>query len=257
MEEKIFFNNARGERLCGLLSLVGEDKVTILCHGHSSSKNNKTYDAMVPILNDARVSTFRFDFYGNGESECKFEESNLSDSIDATTGAIKLVKEKGFKKIILVGSSFGGLSSTMTASQSKDLYALVLKSPVSDYGEVHFERYGKEGMEEWKQKGQALYDPKQHKRGLVLNYSFVEDYQGYDAYAAAQTILIPTLILHGTQDQIVPFSQSQKLSTLIPNVTFRAVEGADHSYTQEDKFQQMVQLIADFIIKEISSYLSP
>src|SRR3989338_5645587 len=217
MEEKIFFNNARGERLCGLLSLVGEDKITILCHGHSSSKNNKTYDAMVPILNDARVSTFRFDFYGNGESEGKFEESNLSDSIDATLQAIKLVKDKGFKKIILVGSSFGGLSSTISASKSHDLYALVLKSPVSDYGEVHLNRYGPNGMDEWIKKGQAKYNPADPNNKLVLNYSFVEDYKKYDAYEAAKSIKVPTLIVHGSADEIVPVTQSERLVDTIPN----------------------------------------
>ncbi len=215
MEEKIFFKNSRDENICGLLSDVGKDKLAILCHGHSTSKNNKSWETLTPILNSKGISVFRFDFYGNGESDGKFEESNLSDSIDATTQAIKLVKDRGFKRIILVGSSFGGLSSIITASKSKDLYALVLKSPVSDYGEVHLKRYGEIGMEEWKQKGQAPYNPENDSRGLKLDYSFVEDYKKYNVYELAKQIKVPTLIIHGSADEIVPVSQSEKLVKII------------------------------------------
>lgn len=248
MEEKIFFKNSKGENICGLLSIVGKDKIAVLCHGHSSGKNNKTYRTITPILNNQGISTFRFDFYGNGESDGKFEESDLSESIDDTLQAIKLVKEKGFKKIILVGSSFGGLSSTITASKSKDLYALVLKSPVSNYKEVHLNRYGKTGIIKWKQKGQVLFG-KKDERELKLNYSFVEDYKKYNTYELAKQIKIPTLIIHGDADEIVPVSQSKKLVKIIPNAKLVLVKGSNHKYTNDNEFKQMIKLISDYIIQ--------
>lgn len=247
MEDKIFFTDSKGTELCALLADVGKDKIAILCHGHGTSKESKSWSAIVPILNAAGVSTFRFDFLGNGESEGDFAESKLSDSIDATLKAIALVKSKDFKKIILVGSSFGGLSSTITAAKSKDLYALALRFPVSDCGEVHLNRYGNNGMAEWKQKGWVPYKPNDGK-GRVLNYSFVEDYEKYDTYSLAAKIAIPTLIVHGTSDEVVPFSQSEKLAAIISSATLIPIKGADHRCTQEDKFQQMVQHIADFVI---------
>jgi len=248
MEEKIFFKNSRNEKLVGLLSIVGKDKVAVLCHGHSSGKNNKTFQAVVPVLNSQGISTFRFDFYGNGESDGKFEESDLSESIDDTLQAIKLVKEGSFKKIILVGSSFGGLNSNITASMSRDLHALILKSPVSDYSEVFLNRYGESGMKKWKQRGQILYNP-EDSRGLKLNYSFVQDYRKYDAYKTAGQIKIPVLIIHGSADEIVPMSQSQKLVKLIPNAKLVLVKNSDHRYTEDKKFKQMIKLISDFIMQ--------
>lgn len=248
MEEKITFKNSKGENLCGLLSITGKDKVAVLCHGHSTGKNNKTNQTIFSILNAQDISTFRFDFYGNGESDGKFEESNLSESIDNTLQAIKLVKNKGFKKIILVGSSFGGLSSIITASKSQDLYALVLKSPVSDYGEVYLNRYGETGMAEWKEKGQIFRDPKDN-RGLKLNYSFVENYKKYNTYELAKQIKIPTLIIHGSADEMVPVSQSQKLVKILPNAKLVLIEGSDHRYKKDADFKQMIKLISDYIIQ--------
>lgn len=246
MEEKIFFKNSRGENLCGLLSAVSKDKMVILCHGHSSGKRNTSFEALVPILNNRNISTFRFDFYGNKESDGKFEESNLSESIDDTLQAIKLVKNKGFKKIILLGSSFGGLSSIITASRSKDLYALVLKSPVSDYDEVHVYIHGEKWMTEWKQKGQTMYS---EEKGLKLNYSFVEDYRKYDAYTSAKEIKIPTLIVHGDTDESVPLSQSEKLVKIIPNAKLIVIKGANHRYEQENHFSEMIRTISEYIIQ--------
>ena len=246
METKINFKNSKGEKLVGLLADLSKEKVVILCHGHSSGKNNKTFETIVPILNKAGVSTFRFDFYGNGESEGKFEESDLSESIDDTLQAIKLIKDKNFKKIILLGSSFGGLSSTITASQTGDLYALILKSPVSDYDEAFLYMHGKQWMDEWEKKGQTYKDK---EKGLKLNFSFVESYRKYDAYKSAETIKIPTIIIHGNADEIVPFSQSEKLVKIIPNAKLITVEGASHRYEGSEKFNQMTKLITDSIIK--------
>ena len=248
MEEKIIFKNSKGENLVGLFSIINKDKIAILCHGHSSGKSNKSFQTIVPILNSNNVSTFRFDFYGNGESDGKFEESDLSESIDDTLQAIKLVKDKGFNKIILLGSSFGGLSSIITATKSKNLYALILKSPVSDYGEVHLIRYGEGGIKEWKKTGQTLRDPLDHKRKLKLNYSFAEDYEKYDTYDLAKQIKIPTLIVHGDADEIVPIDQSKKLVKIIPNARLVLVEGARHRYEEETNFKQMVKLITDYIV---------
>jgi pimeloyl-ACP methyl ester carboxylesterase len=41
-------------------------------------------------------------------------------------------------------------------------------------------------------------------------------------------VVSPTLIVHGTEDINVPFSQSEALAQQIPSATFTVVEGADH-----------------------------
>ncbi|MEK7652311.1 MAG: alpha/beta fold hydrolase [Patescibacteria group bacterium] len=249
--EKLFFKNSKGDKLCGLLSVVGDDRdmIAILCHGHSSGKNNKTWQTLEPILLENNISVFRFDFYGNGESDGKFEESNLTETTDDILCAIDYVKRLNFKRIVLAGSSFGGLSSIMAASKSKDLYALVLKSPVSDYFEVDLKILGETGIKEWKEKGVRAYTFGDLNRGLILNYSFMEDYLKYDAYDAAEKIQVPTLIVHGNEDQIVPFSQSQKLLRHLKDGELIAVSGADHSYTDQKKFDEMIKYIADYIVK--------
>ena len=248
--QKIFFNNSKGDKLCGLLSIPdsAKDMIAILCHGHSSSKNSKSWTALEPILLANNISVFRFDFYGNGESEGKFEDSDVTETTDDILRAIDYVKALDFKRIVLVGSSFGGLSSIIAASKSKDLYALVLKSPVSDYHEVDFQRLGQQGLQDWKEKGVIGYAYAEPSSGLLLNYSFVEDYLKYDAYTAAEKIEIPTLIVHGAMDSEVPFSQSEKLVKRLKQGELITVSGANHWYAEEGKFDEMIKLIADYIV---------
>jgi dipeptidyl aminopeptidase/acylaminoacyl peptidase len=247
MENKIVFENTKGFKLVGLLSNpTGElsKPIILLVHGHSSNKNTKSLTAISVKLNKKMISSFRIDLYGHGESEGKFEEATVSEAVDSILSAIRYLKEKGYTKIALVGSSYGGIASTLAASKTHDLFALVLKSPVSDYEDLYLWRG--ESIETWKEKGYRDYPS---RNGILkLNYSFYEDAIKNDAYAIAPSITIPTLIVHGNADIEVPFEQSITISKLIPHCNLHIVQGADHTYTNPHHSEEMVNTIVDFLI---------
>ena len=102
MKKKIFFKNSKGSKLCGILSNPTSQKeksIIILCHGFSTSKEGRTYVRLEQILNGSGISTFRFDFFGHGESEGKFEEITTSEAVDDIQNAIRFLKESDYKKI--------------------------------------------------------------------------------------------------------------------------------------------------------------
>lgn len=101
MEEKTFFKNSKGENLCGLLSVIGKDKIAILCHGHSSGKNSPSFKTLVPILNAKGVSTFRFDFYGNtvmGKAMVSLKNRIFPKVLTIHCRRLNLLKTKVLKK---------------------------------------------------------------------------------------------------------------------------------------------------------------
>ena len=230
MESKITFKNSRGLILYGILSNptgIKEKPVIILAHGHSSNKKTKSFTLLNQLLQEKGFSTFRFDFSGHGESEGKFEDTTVSVAANDIISAIQYLKSQGYTKIGLVGSSFGGIASIIAASKSKDLFVLVLKSPVSNYADLIFWR----GIstEDWKRKGYRDYSTK--KGMLKLNYSFYEDAQILNGYVAGKKITVPTLIVHGNSDQDVPVEQSIALAKVIYESKLHIIEGADHTYT--------------------------
>ncbi|NQT79941.1 MAG: alpha/beta fold hydrolase [Candidatus Aminicenantes bacterium] len=252
MKEKIFFTTKKGNRICGILSnptSLKEKPIIILCHGFSTGKDGRTYVRLEEILNAEEISTFRFDFFGHGESEGKFEEITTSEAVDDVLNAIQFLKESGYIKIGLVGSSFGGLASIITASKIKSLYVLALKSPVSDYESMAVEWNNKYEIKIWEEKGFIDVNGVDGERRR-LNYSFYEDAKRIYGYGAAKKIKIPTLIVHGDKDETVPIEQSQRTAGLIKNCRLETIKGGDHTYTKAEHFEKMLDLISRFIFEK-------
>jgi len=248
MQEKLSFQNSKGDNLVGVLSNPSEGKeklIVVLCHGFDASKESQTYLRLEKTLNEKGISTFRFDFFGHGESDGKFEDITISEAVDDALQAINFLKEKGFSKIALFGSSFGGMAALLAASKEKGLFALILKSPVSDYlGKIAAEE-DKVSVEQWKKDGFIWHETKKGK--LRLNYSFFEDAQEVSGFEAANQINVPTLIVHGNQDKVVPVEQSRKTASLIPNCKLEIIEGADHKYSKPVDFERMLELVSEFV----------
>ncbi len=249
-KRKIFFPNSEGHKLCGILSDPSGDKrrpLIVLCHGFTTSKDGRTYVRLEEILNQKIFSTFRFDFFGHGESGGKFADITISEAVDDVQNAIRFVKDSGYERIGLVGSSFGGFASILTAGKSDDLFVLALKSPVSDYLGLLIARDHDIDVEAWRQEGYITVEGADGKN-LRLNYSFFVDAERIQGYALAENIKVPTLIVHGDQDETVSLAQSQKAADLIPNCRLEVIKGADHTYSNPQHFECMLDLISDFVV---------
>lgn len=53
---------------------------------------------------------------------------------------------------------------------------------------------------------------------------------GYDGGNGLNEIAVPTLVLHGTEDRIVPFANGELLADAIPGAQLEVLEGAGHLY---------------------------
>jgi dipeptidyl aminopeptidase/acylaminoacyl peptidase len=249
-KRKIFFPNGKGHQLCGILSDPSGDKsrpLAVLCHGFTTSKDGRTYVRLEEILNQKTFSTFRFDFFGHGESEGEFADITVSEAVHDVQNAIRFVKDSGYERIGLVGSSFGGFASILTAGQSDDLFVLALKSPVSDYLGLLIARDHDIDVETWRQEGYITVEGT-YGKNLRLNYSFFADAERMQSYAFAEKIAAPTLIVHGDKDETVPLAQSQKAADLIPNCRLEVIKGADHVYSDPEHFERMLDLISNFVV---------
>ena len=245
MEEKVYFQNSKGNKLCGILSNSTGDLsklIMIIVPGFGSNKNKPNYLVMVDELNKLLVSSFRFDVYGHGESEGNFEDITISEVVDDILQAIAFLKKKGHSRIGLIGSSFGGISSIMAASKIKDLVCLALKSPVSNYIDRTKYILTEEKILDWKTKGYRIDED-----GNSVNYTFFEDFDKNNGYKAAKFINIPTVIVHGDADESVPYAQSVKLVSLLQNGVLITVHGANHRYTNPEHAKQMIQAISNFV----------
>ncbi len=85
-----------------------------------------------------------------------------------------------------------------------------------------------------------------------LNYPFFEDGKKNNGYKTAKKIQIPTLVVHGDKDKIVPIKQSKKTSKIIKNCKLEIIKECDHRYTKPEHLQKAVELITEFITQKCS-----
>lgn len=220
--------------------------MAVLCHGFTTSKDGRTYISLEEKLNAEGLATFRFDLFGHGESQGRFEDITVSEAVDDVESAILFIKSRGFERLGLMGSSFGGLASLLAASSTNNLLVLALKSPVSDYAELFRVPDYERRLKDWRERGSVeITGVDGQKRRL--NFSFYDDAIKADGYEAAQKIAIPTLIVHGDRDETVPVAQSLKTAALIPDCRLDIIPGADHVYSDPDHFETMLRLIHGYV----------
>jgi len=248
MEQDLSFSDSLGHRVAAVLATpAGEtDRIAILCHGFLSGKRSTTNKTLTRLLNAQGIATFAFDFFGQGDSEGPFEALTTTTAVAQAHSALDLVRQKGFRKLGLMGSSFGGLVATLTAAQRHDLACLALKCPVVDFAEELRLTLGEAEMAAW-QATDTIPNIMGGAERIRLRYAFYEDCLRRIAYEPSKTITAPTLIVQGDQDECVPLHQSQQLAAALscPN-RMEILPGADHQFTKSADFNRMTTLIGEW-----------
>jgi pimeloyl-ACP methyl ester carboxylesterase len=170
-----------------------------------------------------------------------------------TETALDLVSARGYDRIGLVGSSFGGFVAILTAAQRRDIGCLALKCPVVDFAEELRLKFGSEELERW-QVTDTISNIMGGPDRVRLRYGFYEDCLRQIAYGPAERITVPTLIVQGEQDECVPLHQSRRLHDALGGPKrLELLPGADHQFTRGEDFRQMTTVISDWLSTHLTA----
>lgn len=253
MEQALTFRDSQGYRVSAILTTPAEptSRVAVLCHGFFSHKNSRTNRSLTTQLVPKGIATFRFDSFGHGESEGPFEQITVTLALQQVLAALAIVESRGYRRIALEGSSFGGFVAMLAAAEHPSLACLALKCPVADFPETLQMEFGPDGMAEWKATN-TIPDVTGGASRVSLLYTFYEDCTKYSGYAAVKAITVPTLIVQGDQDSIVPVDQSRRLlESLKTEKRLELFPGADHEFSKPDDFTAMIRLVANWIVEHL------
>ena len=128
--------------------------------------------------------------------------------------------------VVLIGSSFGGLASTWLAQRNRAVQQLVVLAPAFQFLSHWLPRVEESQMRQWLTEG---YMPVYHygeKRQIPLHYQFLLDMQQYRDEELQRNI--PTLILHGRGDDVIPIQASRDFAATRTWVKLIELDG-DHS----------------------------
>lgn len=135
-------------------------------------------------------------------------------------------KQKSPTKRILIGSSFGGLTAAWLAQRQFKVDQLILLAPAFGFLSHWLPKLGEEQLNLWKSQGYLSVYHYSEKRYLPLSYQFLTDLSAYDDEQLQQAV--PTLILQGKQDEVIPIEASRNYAAKRPWVQLIELE-SDHS----------------------------
>ena len=136
----------------------------------------------------------------------------------------KNVKNPG--EVTIIGSSFGGLTAAWLAQRQISVKKIVLLAPAFDFLSHWLPMLGQQQLQKWQSE---KYLPVYHygeERYLPLNYQFVADMTEYPEQKLMRSV--PTLIMHGKHDKIIPVQASRSFAATRPWVELIELED-DHS----------------------------
>ena len=191
-------------------------------HGFASSPQSAKAQAMKTRLAALGIPLLIPDL-----NQGEFTQLTLSRQIQQVSALILSQSEP----TVLIGSSLGGLTAAWVAQQvsiTERIEKLVLLAPAFHFLKQWLPRLGPEALEAWRTEGTLSVYHYTEQRQLPLDYRFITDAQGYrDEDLRAN---IPTLILHGTDDETISIEASRAYAA--PRPWVRLVElPSDHALT--------------------------
>lgn len=183
-------------------------------------------------------SNVRFDFGGHGSRAKQWSALTLNRMVSETATAVRYLASESTSQrpeSAIFGTSFGGPPAIITAALLPDLVSrLVLLAPVSDYRALYLDP----SSDARKQNYRGMLDQALKKRtpfalgdGLFLSADLVFELATIDVVSLMRRVRCPVTILHGTEDEVVPFQLSEILASANAHAELIALANTDHGFT--------------------------
>ncbi|NJM69329.1 MAG: alpha/beta fold hydrolase [Scytonema sp. RU_4_4] len=129
--------------------------------------------------------------------------------------------------VTLIGSSLGGLSAAHLGQQyPQEVQRLVLLAPAFGFLSHWLPKLGDEAIQRWQKEKYLMVYHYGKEETLPLSYDFVTDAHQYKEEALQRSI--PTLILHGRDDEVIPIQEARNFAQRRPWVKLIELD-SDHA----------------------------
>ncbi len=258
------FKNGKGRTVQGTLTLPanyqpGKRYPTIIYFYEKMSDRHHQYS--MPTYDDRpHMSTYASNGYMVFMPDVYFEEGRAgTSSLDGITSAAKALIDQGYsdpENIGLQGHSWGGYQTSFILTQTNMFKTIVIGAPPTNLESFYNNIYGSSGTNH-----HGIMELGQVRMGRgVTPWSNPEDYRRESPMVHVPNIETPFLILHGTDDGAVDWSQGLELYNaarrLGKEVIFLSYPGEGHHLANEANqidFQIRMKQYFDFHLKGVEA----
>lgn len=217
-----------GAVVCGYLH---ENRTTdcLLVLFHGNGEVAADYESLAAIFTGTGASFWVVDYRGYGRSTGAPSFSHMlrdAETILDDLPRIAQARGRPFRHVLLMGRSLGSASAIHGVCERGDcVNGLILDSPFAD-GLALIQRLGGPSLERAEMPGLE------------------------DNVVKISKCALPTLIIHGTNDRIIPISDAEALHAACPSVHKRLlrVQGAGHNDLLAVGFQEYCHALEEFVM---------
>ena len=258
MEQKFFIDGRFGKIACVHHSPNPTIQAPlVLCmHSFTSNKDRPRMVLWARDLAAAGYHAVRFDSFGHGESGGNFSDltiPKMQQTIEDVYDYCKALPMVDGSKLGLMGHSLGGYNALLFAATHQQSGALprpVVKAVVSISSPAHYNNtvqpiFGTT-RENWEKAGIASV-PNTDGKPLSLKFDYLKSFESFPLMDRLDRLTVPTLIVHGNKDGVVPFSQANELfEKITAPKKLAAIDGADHGFSQSNSSNQVSEAMVDW-----------
>jgi len=221
--------------------------IVIFCHGYKGYKDWGAWNLAAKEFSANELFFVKFSFSHNGGTVDQpidfpdleaFGQNNFTLELDDLETIIDWVitnpdfkNEVDCNNITLIGHSRGGGTVTIKASENNKVSKVISWAGVSDYGS-RFPQ-DEEALQYWEKEGVSYIENARTKQQMPHYFQFYinfkENEERLTIKNAAANLIIPYLIIHGEEDEVVPLEEAENLHLWNPKSELIIVEEMDHS----------------------------
>lgn len=223
-----------------------KNKVPLVIFAHGFNGSYRQGRVYAELLASRGYAVYTFDFVHGGpksQSSSNAKELTVTSQVEDLKSVLKVSQEWTEiepDQTSLLGISQGGLVASLVASQEpKSVQSLLLMYPAFVISELPHQVY--DSLDQIPEESK-IFD--QFEMEISPNYLL--DVWPIHIYTELAKYPGPVLILHGNQDEIVPFSYSEKARPYLQNGQVQIIDGAGHDFSG-DYFPTVTYPILKFL----------
>ncbi len=231
--ESVNFTSSDGTRLHGWFIPASDgapvERAATILHVHGNAGNIEGHVWFTQFLPAAGFNLFIFDFRGYGRSEGTARQRGpLIADANAAVDTLLARPDVDARRLGLFAHSLGGAIGLNVMAQRPELRCALVMSAFSSWRDMAADAVGG--------------DPPGPVSRFMARLLIKDDHRADVAIAGIDR---PILIIHGTDDQIVPASHGRRLAEAGPTAQLIEIDGGDHN-NMRSSHPQVDDLVINF-----------
>lgn len=224
--------------------ITGKTPGVIYLGGFKADMSGDKATFLEKVCREQGRAYIRFDYFGHGASSGDFKEGLLGRW---KNDALAVLDELSSGPQILVGSSMGGWLMLLLALERPERIAGLLGiAPAPDFTQDLLDKLKKNFRDELISNG-ICYVPSSYANEppFPITLKLIEEGANHCVLNRPIPIHCPVRLIHGTNDQDVPWKQSIKLIDALESndVRLMLIKNANHRLSSVDNLKELAKLL--------------